>query len=736
MRTILLTRGLQGSGKSTWVKENNLEPYTLSADKIRLLMQSPITNIDGNLVISQKNDGKVWKLLFEILEQRMERGEFIVVDATHYKKELLQRYYNLIEKYRYRAFIVDFTDVPLETCLERNSKRDKYKFVPEEVIRKVSAVFELEKQNETCREVSKKFTIIKPDEVQNMFKKEYLLKNYTDLYEKIVVFGDIHGCIEPLNNYFKKNNFRDDYLYIFTGDYLDRGIQNLEVLQFLQTIYNKKNVILLEGNHEVHLRKYSEKNCDINSIKSGQFKNHTIPQIESFDKKELRQICRKFSQLEYFEFGINKYVVCHGGIPCIPSILISTEELIKGVGKYEEEEQIGKKFGENTDCLHTLIHGHRNIFNNPAYRADYHYNLCDTPEFGGNVRILEISKNGEINIIYEPNTIFDTELVKREEKLQTLEIKTDNDLINQLNSSKYISKKVLDNGIISYNFTRDVFYKSIWNDLTVKARGLFVDNKTNEVVARGYNKFWNVSENDFTSLSSLKQNLKFPVKAYRKENGFLALVSYDKFNDDLFVASKSTTKGDFVPMIKTEINKFGEEFKNKVKDYVQANNCTLIFECINQDLDPHIIRYKENGLILLDIVTNSFEPQFLSYEDLMSEAKYFGLKCKQLEHTFVTWNEFYNFIKLQEISYNCQHEGWVFEDSQKFMVKYKTKYYKLWKYMRSIKQKLEKNQNIKNIFKDENEVRVFNFMRSKPIEELASKSIIDISEEYYKSIRG
>ena len=735
MRTILLTRGLQGSGKSTWVKENNLEPYTLSADKIRLLMQSPATNLDGNLCITQKNDGKVWKLLFEILEQRMERGEFIVIDATHYKKELLQRYYNLIDKYRYRAFIVDFTDVPLEVCLERNSRRDKYKFVPEEVIKKVSAVFESEKQNDFCKEVSKKFTVIKPDEVKNMFNQEYLLKNYTNLYEKVVVFGDIHGCIEPLTNYFEKNNFRDDYLYIFTGDYLDRGIQNLEVLQGLQRIYNKKNVILLEGNHEIHLRKYARKNCDLDSIRSGEFKNKTIPQIESFDKKELRQICRKFSQLEYFEFGAYKYVVCHGGVPCIPTILTSTEELITGVGKYEEEELVGKNFSKNTDGSHILIHGHRNIFDNPACRTKFHYNLCDKPEFGGNVRILEISKNGEVNIVYEPNTVYNSELVKREEKLHSLEIKTDNELLNQLNSSKLISKKVLDNGVISYNFTRDVFYKSIWNDLTVKARGLFVDSKTNEVVARGYNKFWNISENDFTSFSSLKQNLKFPVKAYRKENGFLALVSYDKFNDDLFVASKSTTKGDFAPMIKTELDKLGEEFKNKVKDYTQANKCTLIFECINQDLDPHIIRYKENGLILLDIVTNSFEPKFMNYEDLIDEAEYFGLKYKQLEYTFNTWDEFYNFIKLQDNSYNCQHEGWVFEDSQKFMVKYKTKYYKFWKYMRGLKQKLEKGQNIKNIFKDEHEVRVFNFMRSKPIDELVSKSIIDISEEYYEHIK-
>lgn len=39
MRTLVLLRGLPGVGKSTWIKEQGLEPYTLSADQIRLLTQ-------------------------------------------------------------------------------------------------------------------------------------------------------------------------------------------------------------------------------------------------------------------------------------------------------------------------------------------------------------------------------------------------------------------------------------------------------------------------------------------------------------------------------------------------------------------------------------------------------------------------------------------------------------------------------------------------------------------------
>ena len=84
MRTLFILRGCPASGKSTWVKENHLENYTISADGVRHLFQSPELDLNGNYITSSKNDGIVWDNIMKILETRMERGDFICIDATHF----------------------------------------------------------------------------------------------------------------------------------------------------------------------------------------------------------------------------------------------------------------------------------------------------------------------------------------------------------------------------------------------------------------------------------------------------------------------------------------------------------------------------------------------------------------------------------------------------------------------------------------------------------------------------
>lgn len=748
MRTILILRGAPGSGKSTFVEKNGLQAYTLSSDNIRLLYQSPVLTASGKSAISQQNDDEVWELLLQLAERRMRKGEFLCIDATHYKSSLLDPYKKLISKYRYRAFVVDFTHVPLETVLKRNMARPAFKQVPESVIHKMYEVFNKD------REVISRFKVISPEEAEQKLD-ESLLFDYNN-YNRIVAFGDIHGCFEPVKAYFDKYPFDKNTAYIFLGDYIDRGLQNKETLEFLMNLVEHKNVMLLEGNHEHWLRLYAHsdtatepipkqhteilaqylsksavnKIAKNSKIRSREFLQYTLPQISSIPKKALKKFCDRFSQMAYVSFGNKKYFFCHGAIPIIPDLFVNTEELIHGVGKYDDIQDIYAAWNQNTPNDTVLVHGHRNSFKIPAVQ-NRAYNLCSKIESGAPLRILTIDKDGTESVEEFANPLFDPrfDVNKQSEDKPRTDPQT---LIDQLNNSELIIKKELEDNIVAYNFSRRAFYNRNWNGLTCKARGLFVDVSDNSVAARSYDKFFNWDEVQSTKTETLASSLKFPVYAFRKENGFLAMLSFDKNNDCIRFCSKSNTSGPFVDYIKNIFHKLPPAVKRATGHYLKNNNVTMVFECVDTTNDPHIISYDSDHLFLLDVIDNSFETKRMPYQDIFALAASLGLESKVLDTVFFSMDELYAFKKHQESPDSVRYEGWVLEDSNGFMLKLKTHYYKFWKAMRSLKHQIQNNQKLTKTFASADEIKVYNYMRALHDEnKLADMSIIDIQKLFH-----
>ena len=82
-----------------------------------------------------------------------------------------------------------------------------------------------------------------------------LLKTGTD--NNYIILGDLHGDLEGLKSLSRKLDF-ESYLeksfnkIMFLGDYIDRGANQLETLEYVLSLFrlNPEQVILIRGNHE------------------------------------------------------------------------------------------------------------------------------------------------------------------------------------------------------------------------------------------------------------------------------------------------------------------------------------------------------------------------------------------------------------------------------------------------------------------------------------------------------
>ena len=725
MRTLLLLRGIQASGKSTWIKENNLEPYTLSADNIRLNIANPVLLEDGSYEISQKYNKVTWELLYKYLEMRMQNGDFTIIDATHSDLKLLNKYKDLASTYKYTMYCLEF-DVPLEEALRRNRERDSYKYVPERVIERT---YETIKNNEKLPSALKKIESI--DEIINFYTAD------VNQYEKVVIIGDIHSCAEPLKEVLK--DFNEETLYIFVGDYFDRGIQPVETFNIMLDLLEKPNVILIEGNHEEKSMKkfiYDEEKY------TKSFEETTLlPLLKEYDvdyvRASLKKIYKKLRQCFAFEFRGKKFLCTHGGLPLVPKLtLVSAKEMIHGVGKYETE--IGEIYSENYKkglCQGFIqVHGHRGVND-----GQFSYCLEDRVEFGGELKVLTIDNEGKIKKTGIKNSVYNKGLkLPMSGAVEKVEFNTANELINEMIRHQFITVKECEHNLISLNFNREAFNKKKWNDLTIKARGLFVDKDSGEVKIRSYNKFFNFGERH-VNLGYLKKYATYPIRAFKKYNGFLGLASV--VNNEIVLTSKSVTSGKYKDIFQDIWNKVESEVRELLKQTMIENNCTAVFEVVSPEYDPHIIKYDKEHLYLLDFIENKLDLDTHNIdlefsESLMKKVEFSSdLLTKKEELTRLeNYDELYNFLAEKEKSLE-EFEGYVLCDNSGFMFKFKLPYYNLWKTRRAwlerYRSALAKGKKVEVTEKDEH--RHFKkFLLKLGKDKLQELSIIDVRELYEK----
>lgn len=698
MNIITMLSGIMGTGKSTFIKENNLEEYTISTDDIRLILGQPRHTVDsdGNVRKHMANidDKKVFEIFYETIESRMMRGEYIVLDAMNVSSKSQNYIKKLAKKHKYRVNLVDIQgNMRIEQILKQNKNRVEYKVVPDDVIK--------QKYNKRYSDYKERGRINLGG--INLIDKEKFKETFfwstKDLnnYDKVFVIGDIHGCYTALKE--GLGEIKDNYYYIFLGDFFDRGIENKEVFLFIKGLMNKDNAVFLIGNHEEHLINFTKREKGDSYFIAKGFLKNTVPEILSggdISIKDMSRFAKKLQVFFAFEYNGQKYICSHGGIlpeqyngqeyPEFKNGLYDitrepSKDIIFGIGGYNFDIDYHfdrKQLERPRENRVIQFHGHRNSFHVEPYAYEYCYNLEDNVEMGGYLRIAEITKNGlKINKI--KNNIYNKELLHDSlyvdmSNLTNLEIK------ECLDNSKYIKGKKFKE-LTAYNFSQEVFYDSFWNAFTTTARGLILKNN-GDIFSRGYNKFFNIDENIETTIDAIKEKVKYPLKASVKENGYLGIMTGDGSRLHFFSKSGSTNYSTMFQTMFYKLLKENVNIKNieKIQELLSSNNYSVTFEVINIEKDKHIVTYNESKLVILDVIKNQYDLEF--QDDIKDELS--RLTGFETPESYIINNnsEFEHF--LGKVKDEVNTEGYVFKDSNNYMFKLKNDDYKFIKSLRGL----------------------------------------------------
>ena len=134
MTQIIVTRGLPGSGKSTWaeriVQQEGWPHVIVERDQLRQgLFNSWWTG-------KQEDEEKVTRYQEKLVRLHLSEGTSVIISDTHLPDRSVKKWLKIGAEFGVPVEVKDFRNVPLEDCLWNNKMRGirEGKIVPEEVV--------------------------------------------------------------------------------------------------------------------------------------------------------------------------------------------------------------------------------------------------------------------------------------------------------------------------------------------------------------------------------------------------------------------------------------------------------------------------------------------------------------------------------------------------------------------------------------------------------------------------
>lgn len=659
--TMYILSGVPGSGKSTFlsrnVKEGNIaKNMIVSSDKLRKkILGKKYSLINDELVedLSSHADETVFNIIEKTLNEKCKEHLTCFVDATNTTEIDRARWARIAKKHNMSAEVLIF-DESIETCIERNAKRDRQ--VPEETIQRFSEKLE--------RKSLLPYHTITSDELIQFTPKNQING------EKLDIIGDVHGLYTEMIAFIKELGYTiqedvathpDGRKLLFLGDLVDRGPDSIKVLKFLY-----KNVkaghYSIQGNHEVKLiNNFYKKEKGLAPTGSVAVLKTFIEFLKEIPEKLHKSYIKFLEELPVYYIIDGKHVCVHANVMEFnPLTTLRTDMLYGSTRVYQkvnaDTDKAYQKLFDKGINKYSLIRGH-------VPQTSKQKNVLSLEEeqcFEGYLACLRL----DLGITQRYKTEFNYEKVKKE----TLLLRK----MNKLEKEGLVSYSEDDTNLLRiYKYSKQVFFKNLWSkdQALLRARGLVLDVEGN-IVQNPFTKVFNYGENG----TGLDMKDKREVIAVEKLNGFLGCISKHPFKQDLLITTTGSFSSDFVGYIKDFVD--AKVKGNLLKYFALHGNKTLMFEVIHPN-DPHIISYneKDQGLWLIGARELNSDSVELKEAELDSIASI--LSFRRPQHFRTTLGE------LKEIVRNSSLEGYMVRDTadEKTLLKFKTPYYLTTKFL-------------------------------------------------------
>lgn len=331
MKTLLILRGIDTNSPSRkeWIKKEDIEKYVVSIDSIKKSCGAlEETDKYGPRITRMDNREICYKFL-EVVDNKMRKGCLVVIDAENLKNKDLKKIEAFADIYNYKifqkVFPISHKDI-LEWKNRLTNPTNNYPYVPEtqeEIQEKVLSYLStfLNSPRSGYPEINEM------KDLEEYFKKEEIEKRYKIIVpedSEITHIGDIHGAYDLIKDI---EITKPNQILIFHGDYIDRGNGSRKVLEKVLGLKRKfpDQVFLIEGNHEMHLRRYCGSLKYPKLAGEGFFKNlcndfsNTTQwdfSMESADymNRVLRDLNTYLQEYLIIRRGAQTFICTHGGL--------------------------------------------------------------------------------------------------------------------------------------------------------------------------------------------------------------------------------------------------------------------------------------------------------------------------------------------------------------------------------------------------------------------------------------